>query len=121
MPAGIGCSMFYLSSETDKLNISLVSGLQKKIVVTGISCTKNQDQFEQCDAARCSGFSGDGVVVPGGISVYFVATCNDENGNPMKFEPGDDFSGKINIEYYFLDEGSGAKRRDSGNIYAKAA
>ncbi len=65
-------------------------------------------------------FDGEGITVKLGQAVDFNVNCNDEKGNPIKFEQGDSFTGKINIEYYFNDEGPNAKRKITGNIYACA-
>ena len=121
MPGGMTCSRFNLSPETDLLNVTLVNGLQKTIDITNVSCSKDLNQFEQCDAFRCSDFSGDGVTVRLGSAFKALVTCNDESGKPMSFEPGDSYNGKINVEYYFLDEGPSAKRKLSGNVYARVA
>jgi hypothetical protein len=122
MPAGMVCTPAYFDfHQNGYMNITLVNNLQKTIIITSISCTKNSNQFEQCDATRCSNFSGDGVTVPLRSPFKALVACNDENGNPMKFEPGDSYNGKINVEYYFLDEGSEKKRTLSGNIYARAS
>ncbi|MFH0817371.1 MAG: hypothetical protein V1909_01935 [Candidatus Micrarchaeota archaeon] len=121
MQVGMTCSKSYLSVSTDTLDITLINGLAKSIIVTGISCTKNRDQIESCDSARCPGFSGDGVITPLRSSFKALITCNDEAGNPMKFELGDEFSGKINVEYYFRDEGPGTPKKHTGNIYIKTA
>ncbi|MFH0817436.1 MAG: hypothetical protein V1909_02265, partial [Candidatus Micrarchaeota archaeon] len=124
MPAGMACTQLHLSSQTDTINISLVNGLQKTIVVTNISCTKNPSQFEKCDSNICVSYDAGigGIKVPlGGVSFRVYTTCNDEFGKPMSFEPGDSYNGKINLEYYFLDEGPLAKRKISGNVYARVA
>ena len=120
MPAGMGCQKSDLTSSSDLLNITLVNGLQQNIVITNISCSKNSAQSEICDSNRCAGFSGDGVTVSNKGLFSALVACNDEIGNPIKFEPGDAFTGKINVEFYFQDEGSAAKRKMSGNIYVKA-
>ena len=120
MPAGMICASSYLSSQTDRLNITLVNGLQKTIIIIGMSCTKDSNQFEPCEPVRCRGKDKIGITVPLGSSANFYVSCNDESGNPMKFEQGDAFSGKINVEYYSEDGGLSNPRKLSGNIYVKA-
>ncbi len=110
MPAGMNCRKFYLSSQTDRLNITLVNGLQKTIVITNMSCTKDSSQFEPFQETK--------MLL--GQSASFVMSCNDDTGKALTFEQGDTFSGKINIEYYFKDEGPGTKRKISGNVYVEA-
>ena len=97
-----------------------MNGLQKTIIITNMSCTKEPSQFEACDPVSCRGVDKNGLTVYLGQPAYFYVSCNDETGNPMKFEPGDEFSGKINVEYYFENEGPSTKRKLSGNIYVKA-
>ncbi|MFH0818128.1 MAG: hypothetical protein V1909_05875 [Candidatus Micrarchaeota archaeon] len=111
MPAGMTCSKSYLSSQTDTINVTLVNGLQKTIVITNISCSKNPSQFEPTKE----------TTVSLGSAASFTTTCNDDTGDLLKFEPGDLYSGKINVEYYFQDEGPGAKRKISGNVYARVS
>lgn len=110
MPAGMTCSKAYLSSETDTLNITLVNGLQKAIIITNMSCSKNYGHSEPVQE----------IEMATGQSDWFVMACSDENGKPMKFEQGDYYSGKINLEYYFFDEGPSAKRKIIGNLYTRA-
>ncbi|MFH0817219.1 MAG: hypothetical protein V1909_01145 [Candidatus Micrarchaeota archaeon] len=121
MSAGMTCAKFWLHQETDKTDVLLVNRLQKEIIITNISCTKNPNQFEPCDSVRCKGFDAGigGVLVPLGASINASITCNDENGNAINFFSGDDFSGKVNAEYYFKEEGANALRKISGNVYAR--
>ncbi|MFH0817199.1 MAG: hypothetical protein V1909_01045 [Candidatus Micrarchaeota archaeon] len=112
MPAGMTCQKFYIYGETGYAAITLVNGLQKTIVVTNASCTKQAAQFEPCTSARCLDWvSTNNLVVPLGSSFKLNISCNDENGNPISFYSGDDFSGRINIQYYFLDEGPQNSRK----------
>ena len=137
MPAGMTCSKFYLQSGTATssattpctsadscANVTLVNGLQKTIVIMAISLSKNTNQYDDCFAndIRCPGYdaTADGVIVPLGSSIKSFLPATDESGNPMAFIGGDDFSGKISVEYYFKDEGPLAKRKLSGNVYARA-
>ncbi len=121
MPTGMSCVSDSLSQETNKLNITLVHGLEKTIIVTGITCTKDPNQFEPCDAERCPGFVEGKLTVEKGKVAKFFVNCNDENGNPLRFNYRDAFIGKINVEYYFLGEDPSIKRTLSGNIYECAA
>ena len=121
MPAGMSCPKSDLSSSSDLLNVTLVNGLKKNIVITNISCSKDSMQSEPCDSNRCAGFSGDGVTVPLGGSFNALVTCNDDKGKAMTIDQGDAYSGRINLEYYFQDEGSRAMRKIRGNLYIKAS
>ena len=109
MPAGMTCVNAYLSSETDTLNITLVNGLQKTIVITNMSCTKSISYSEPVHE----------IEMALGQSSWFVMACSDENGKLMKFEPTEDFSGRINIGYYSKNEGKNASRKISGDVYIR--
>ena len=111
MPSGMTCSRSYLSSSSDFLNITIVNGLQKAIIITNVSCTKDRNQFEPVPEIEAEvGEAGE-----------FLISCNDDIGRPLTFESGDTYSGKINIGYYFQDENPGSKRKLSGYIYEKAS
>ncbi|MFH1470523.1 MAG: hypothetical protein ABIF01_02135 [Candidatus Micrarchaeota archaeon] len=114
MPPGVSCPKFSLSASTSKLNFTIVHGFEKPIIITGISCTKKQGQYEEVRD----------VSIGPRQYVDFSVSCNDENGNPMSFSPGDIFKGKINFEYYFSGEEPDDARRPrtmSGDIYVKAS
>ncbi len=136
MPAGMSCPKSYLRAGTAPatattdcaaangcMNATFVNGLQKTIVVTNVSITKNANSFDACTSAvRCINWvSGTGVTVPLGSQFSVMLPVTDENGVPMAISSGDAFSGKINIVYYFKDEGASATRKITGNVYAKAA
>jgi len=110
MPAGMNCMKAYLSSQTDKLDITLNNGWPKDIVVTNISCTKNESQYEAIDA----------ILIPLGEFHSFTLTCNDENGSQINFEQGEAYGGKINVQYYLNDEGPSMFRLANGQITVKA-
>lgn len=110
MPAGMTCTKYHLSSETDLIEISIVNGLQKTIVVTDMSCSKSNAQFEDIND----------VIMKLGEPHEFIANCNDEGGKSMTFDEGESFSGRINIQYYFVDEGPDNLRKIQGNIYVRA-
>jgi hypothetical protein len=120
MPVGITCAKASLSSYTDKLDVTLVNGLQKTIVVTGIDCTAGLGGATPCNPESCPGFSGGGVTVDADESADFMTTCQKTDGTE-DFGPGEVYAGKLNVEYYFKEEGSGAKRRMTGNIISKAS
>ncbi len=120
MPAGIDCHNFHLSSDTDKLEVTLENGLQKTIIITEIVCTKANLTVD------CSGVDCSPTAIPSGIEVAaansskFLIPCNDETGNAIYFGERDQYSGKIVVYYYFKEEGPEAKRKLIGNIYVKA-
>jgi hypothetical protein len=123
MPAGMSCTTAYLYAAGDNMSVTLVNGLQKTIVVTGIAATRaDKTHVEACGSAGaiCSGTATE-VTMALGQSNKFGLYLYDESGVRMFFTPGDGFSGKINVQYYFKDEGPGAVRTLSGNVYAKAA
>ena len=107
----MSCAKLSLSSETGNLNIALVNGLQKTIVITNMSCTKDPSQFEPIQETK----------MLNGQSVSFFITCNGENGKALTFDQGDAFSGKINLEYYFEEDGPGVKRKLIGFVFKKAS
>ncbi|MFH1448249.1 MAG: hypothetical protein ABIG39_05260 [Candidatus Micrarchaeota archaeon] len=111
MPAGMSCTKSYLPSETDNLEVTIVNGLQNTIVITNMSCSKNPNQIEDIND----------VTMKLGESHEFITRCNDENGISIDLEQGEAFSGRINVQYYFEDEGPDNLRKISGNIYVKAA
>ncbi len=108
MPVGMNCVSSRLAAE--RLDIELVSGFQKKIVITHLACTKKTDQQVEVEKQTVSP----------GQKLSFSIPCRDESGNPMSFKQGDAYSGKINVQYYFEDEGPSMVRRVVGNVYAKA-
>ena len=55
-----------------------------------------------------------------GESKTFTTSCNDESGKPIDFDESETFTGKINIQYYFKDEGPTNLRRIIGNIQVNA-
>ncbi len=110
MSAGMICSSFYLSSATETLEITLLNGMQKTIVITNLSCSKDPNQFEDVED----------VSLGLGKSQKFETSCNDETGNPSEFDYKERYSGKINVQYYFQDEGPEKLRKLSGNIVVKA-
>ena len=122
MQVGMSCKKFSLASENGKLSLTLVNGLQKKIVVTGVSCTRMASQFEKCDIGRCLGYSENsgGVIIQMGESTELSPGCNNENGTPISFRKGDTFEGKLNVQYYFADEGSRSIRNMTGNVNIRA-
>jgi len=101
-------------------------------VITGVACTKNQTNVLPCTggvggdysatANNCTAYDSTvgGSVVPLGATMSLKLKCTDENGNVLSITSGDAFSGKINIRYYFKDEGASSIRRLSGNIFVKA-
>ncbi len=110
MPAGMTCAKTVLSSDGGILQLTLANNLPKSIVVTSITCTKKPDQFVRLL----------NTTMESGQAYAFLLNCNGENGELLEFAPGDAFSGKINVEYYFADEGPINPRKLSGNIYVKA-
>ncbi|MCX6778573.1 MAG: hypothetical protein NT157_06895 [Candidatus Micrarchaeota archaeon] len=110
MPPGMVCRSYSLNGNTDRLNIELVNGLQKSIIVTKLSCTQDPSQYEDTVDIRL------GV----GEAHEWEVTCNDARGEPKSFETMERFSGKINLEYYFEEEGPWAPRNLTGMIYVEA-
>ncbi|MFH0818280.1 MAG: hypothetical protein V1909_06645, partial [Candidatus Micrarchaeota archaeon] len=123
MSAGMTCTKNYLFATNANMSVTLVNGLQKTIVVTGIAATKaNRTHVVTCgDAgAICSG-AANNVTMALGQSNQFGLWLYDESGaRIMSFTPGEGFSGTINVEYYFKDEGPTKTRKLSGNVYARA-
>ncbi len=117
MPAGMSCTKSYLSSTGDNVSITLVNGLQKTINVTNFSVTKNPNEYAACTVARCG---GTGASMQIGEAHTFTVQPTDENSAVLSFDQGEAFSGKVNLIYYFKDEGAANIRRISGNIYARA-
>ncbi|MFH1448252.1 MAG: hypothetical protein ABIG39_05275 [Candidatus Micrarchaeota archaeon] len=115
MPAGMTCPKSYLSSESDTLKITLVNGLAKKMIVSSVSCTKDPEQYGK----RSYNPYAD-VTMGIGESHDFELVCTDKAGSPLGFEQGESYSGRINIEYYFEDEGVDNLRTLSGNIFVVA-
>ncbi|MFH1447614.1 MAG: hypothetical protein ABIG39_02015 [Candidatus Micrarchaeota archaeon] len=114
MPAGMTCPKSYLSSAADQLNVTLVNGLQKSITITNVTCTKDP-----------SNYSGGWAVASQmnaslGQAININLKCADELGLPLSFDVGDSLSARINVQYYFKDEGINNLRRISGNVFAKA-
>ncbi len=134
MPAGMSCTNSYLRAGTAPatattdcgtddgcMNATFVNGLQKTIVVTNVSVSRNLNSFDGCaSAARCTGFASGGVTVPLGTRFSVMLPVTDENGVPMAISSGDAFNGKINIVFYFKDEGASATRKITGNVFARA-
>jgi hypothetical protein len=111
MPAGMSCAKAALDSDGGILQLTLISNLQKSIVVTSVTCTKKPDQLIRLL----------NTTMENAQAYTFLLNCNGENGELLEFAQGDAFSGKINVEYYFEDEGPSNKRTITGNIYVKAA
>ncbi|MFH0817280.1 MAG: hypothetical protein V1909_01465 [Candidatus Micrarchaeota archaeon] len=110
MPAGMTCARATLTSDGAILQLTLINGLTKPIVVTSVTCTKKPDQFIRLL----------NTTMENGQGYAFLLNCNGENGELLEFSPEDEFSGKINVEYYFADEGPNNLRKISGNVYVKA-
>jgi hypothetical protein len=110
-PVGMQCVSSHLSADTDKLEITVISGLQTPIIITNVSCAKTSDKLAEISQVRLATAQ----------RASFSISCTDETGNPINFQQGDTYSGKINVQYYFEAEGPSALRRMSGNIYAKAS
>ncbi len=110
MPVGVDCSSAYLDGNTNTLSLILENSLPKKIVVTGAACTKSFNDYAESEE----------TVMGVGEKHAFYLKCTDASGTPLSFEKDDRFTGRINIMYYFQEEGPDHKRRISGNLYAVA-
>ncbi len=113
MPAGMSCIDFYLSSETNILDITIVNGFQKPIVITNAVCSQDLSDYT-------SNWDYGEIELPSLGLQYLDLQCSDETGIPLDFDVDEPFTGRINIEYYFEEEGEEARRRISGNIYVVA-
>jgi len=136
MPTGISCAKSYLKSGDtgytaagSRLDVVLVNGLQKTIVITGVACTKNQTNVLPCintgfsaTANNCTAYdsAAAGAIVPLGASVTLQLKCTDEDGNVLPITSVDTFNGRINVRYYFKDEDASNVRLLSGNVFAQA-
>ncbi len=116
MPAGINCQKTYLSTD-GTMAVTLVNGLQKNIVVTGMACTQESDptDFEAQDISASMGQA---------FSPENPLTCYDLNGDSIveggALANGYEYSGKIYLKYYFVDEGSANIRTIVGTVTVKA-
>ncbi len=122
-PGTMECQSAWLSSDNQKLHLSIVSGMGRSIIVTHISCTMNRDQLEQCGPGRCRGFdsSKGGIPVKPGETMGTVVTCNDDAGKPISFSMGDHYTGKVIIGYHYTDEPREFVRKITGSIGIKGA
>lgn len=119
---GMLCQSAWLSGSSDRMSLSLVNGFGKPMLITHVSCTKNRDQFEQCDQKRCQGYDVNkgGLVLQPGASAGFFLTCNDEKGKPLSFSKGELYDGKIVLWFYFTDEPPENKRKLVGSIGSRS-
>jgi len=103
---GLGCIL----SSSSTLNVLIKPSenffeiANSSIVITKLSCTMKKDQFEDIGPLRV------GI----GEEVWANITCNDESGEPIRFNRMDPFCGYLNIEYYVEDEGPESKVQKSG-------
>ncbi|MFH1471189.1 MAG: hypothetical protein ABIF01_05555 [Candidatus Micrarchaeota archaeon] len=116
-----GCQSVWLSSEDNFLYFSLVNSYNP-LVVTYVSCSHDKTKLEKCDASSCRGYDSNrgGVSVQSSSTVGFKVICEDENGNPVKFERGDYYAGKLVIGYNYASEPTSAVRKTIGSITARA-
>lgn len=110
-PIGMQCASSHLSADTDKLEITVINGFQKPIIINQAGCAKTSSAMADVSQTRLTTAQ----------RASFSLSCADEAGNQINFQTGDQYSGKINLQYYFEAEGPSATRRMSGNIYAKAS
>ncbi len=113
MPAGINCQKTYLSTD-GTLNVTLVNGLQKTIHIVGMKCTQESDptDFEAQDISASMGQA---------FSPTVPLTCYDSQGIPVgTLSDGEQYSGKIYLKYYFVDEGSENIRTIVGTVTVRA-
>lgn len=111
MPSGVNCQKAYIGADSH-LIITLVNGLGKPIVVTSIACTQNPNYY------------GEPLAVPVTIAHEATGTfkmpCTNLENQPYKLQAGEMYSGKINMEYYFQDEGPDTKRHLTGTLTVRA-
>jgi hypothetical protein len=112
------CQNFWLDGHTNKLSLSLLSGVSRPIVITHISCSQNTEQYEPCDHGRC--LSNEervaGVKLRPGEASGFIIHCNDFEGRPITFANGEMFTGKIILRYHYADEPRANLRKLVGSI-----
>ena len=112
------CQNFWLNGDTDRLSLSLMSGTNRPIIITHISCSQNREQYEPCDHGRCLSYVDGlaGVKLSPGEASGFIMGCNDDDGRPLDFANGELFTGKLVMKYHYADEPRGNVRKIVGSI-----
>ncbi len=105
-----GCGDIRLSSSANQLEIKLTNNVQQPVVITNMSCTKNETQCEKIQDVRIGQQETKTILL----------NCKDETGKAIKFEQGELFSGRVYLAYYFENEGPTAVRISDGQILVKA-
>ncbi len=120
---GFSCQSSWLSSHKDKLELSLINGLNKPMVVTHVSCSTDRNQAEQCDSKRCRKYDSEkgGVELHTGAATGFILRCTDHRGEPLFFRKGDHYVGKLIVKFYYLGEDKTNIRKLVGSIGVKAS
>lgn len=122
------CISWRLQSPNADLNVAIANGLDREVVVTRIACSKNPELFFGCGTAlggrrtvcnQKDPSAKEALMRPGGEN-EFSLFCTDGEGNPVRLAKGGAYTGKINIEYYYVDDPSHSPIRLHGDLLEEA-
>jgi hypothetical protein len=104
---GLQCSEFRLDASNDTVDLTIVNGYMQTINITNVSCQEHGDPTT---------WTNPNVVVLAQKSQKLNAQLFDVEGTKLYFEPGDTFTGKCVVVYYFTSEGPSMSRRNTADV-----
>ncbi|MFH1447613.1 MAG: hypothetical protein ABIG39_02010 [Candidatus Micrarchaeota archaeon] len=118
MPPGVLCTKTHLRASTDNLEVTLYNSFPNDMVVVAIGCSKRTNSTKVCTTELCGTAYPPGAKIARSGLVTFNLTCDDAVGD-LDFDEGEEYSGSINLRYYFGDEND-SMRIMSGRVFAVA-
>ncbi|MBI4399599.1 hypothetical protein HY570_02520 [Candidatus Micrarchaeota archaeon] len=113
-PAGWTCSRTRLT--TDAVLTTAFSFPLRDVTITRLKCTQESGVV----TTGASAWSGSQVILRGD-TVSFTLTCHDTTGAAINsFVQGQEYRGRVNVQFYYNDEGSAATRQEKFELIAKA-
>lgn len=113
---GWTCTRFRLTAGA-ALNFDLSPAL-RAVTVTRAKCTQETGIVTTGGSA----WSGTTAIQPGNSATFSAITCHNSAGTAIaSFTTGEEYRGKVNIQYYYNDEGSAATRQEQFDLVVKAS
>ncbi|MFH1470872.1 MAG: hypothetical protein ABIF01_03940 [Candidatus Micrarchaeota archaeon] len=107
---GMHCTSWRLDASDDNATVLIINGYQQHMNVTQVLC-------------QVEGTSGTWTVYPNGIPVapqlerwISISGCYDMQSQKIDFDEGEQFGGKVVVQFYFLTESPDSIRRNSFDV-----
>jgi hypothetical protein len=107
---GLQCSSWRLSAYNNTVWFSIINGYQQEIKITSATCQA------QGVMGTWKQYSPPITILAQQSVKLTIDNLYDGAGNKMNFEPGDTFTGKCVVEYYFTSEGPKLTRRNTADV-----